>query len=135
MKKPLPKQASGFVSSGQPISQPEPIFAALIGDKIAYSVLRPADFAFFQRFLIAAAILARAAALILRRAFLTGLAADFPLTFAHRAFWAAAILALAAALILRRLPGAAEPAVLPSRPASFFCSDSILCLMPAARRS
>ena len=103
MKKPLPKQASGFVSSGQPISQPEPIFAALIGDKIAYSVLRPAAFAFFQRALAAAAIFALAAALILRRAFLPGLAAGFrPLTFAHRAFWAAAILALAAALILRR---------------------------------
>jgi len=56
--------------------------------------------AFFQRALAAAAIFALVAALILRLAFLTGVAADFrPLTFAHRALAAAAIFRLPAALI------------------------------------
>jgi hypothetical protein len=63
--------------------------------------------AFFQRDLAAAEILARAAALILRRAVFTGFAADFrPLTFAQRAFWAAAIFRRPAALIF--LFGAAQ---------------------------
>ena len=102
----------------------------------SYSVFFPAALAFFQRALAAAAIFALAAALILRLAFLTGLAADFrPLTFAHRAFCAAAIFRLPAALIFRRLRGAAAPAVLPNSRASSFCSDSILCLMSAARRN
>jgi hypothetical protein len=80
--------------------------------------------------------LALAAALILRRAFFTGFAADFrPLTFAHRALAAAAIFRLLAALIFRRLRGAAAPAVPANSPASFFCNVSILCLMPAARRN
>jgi len=107
-----------------------------MGFIIRYNVFLPAALAFFQRALAAAAIFALAAALILRLAFLTGFAADFrPLTFAHRALAAAAILCLPAALIFRRLRGAAAPAVLPNSRDNAFCSDSILCLMPAARRN
>jgi hypothetical protein len=103
---------------------------------VPYSVFFPAALAFFHRALAAAAIFALAATLILRRAFLTGFVADFRLlTFAHRAFCAAAIFRLPAALIFRRLRGAAASSVLPNNRASFFCSDSILCLMLAARRN
>src|SRR5208282_2678047 len=103
---------------------------------IRYNVFLPAALAFFQRALAAAAIFALAAALILRLAFLTGFAADFrPLTFAHRALAAAAIFRLPAADILRRLRGEAAPSVLTNSRASAFCSDSILCLIPAARRN
>ena len=103
---------------------------------IPYSLFLPSALAFAQRALAAAAIFARAAALILRRAFLTGSAADFrPLIFAHRALAAAAIFRLPAALIFRRLRGAAAPSVLPNSRVNCFCNDSILCLILAARRS
>ena len=56
-------------------------------DCLGYSEFFPAALAFFQRALAAAAIFARPDALILRRAFFTGFAADFrPLTLAHLAF-------------------------------------------------
>lgn len=95
--------------------------------------------AVFQRALAAAAILALAAALILRLAFLIGFASVFcPLTFAHRARAAAAILALPAALILRFFFGATAvmdfveaPKIRPSS----FSSDWILSFMLAARRN
>ena len=95
--------------------------------------------AVFQRALAAAEILALAAALILRLAFLTGFAADSrPLTLAHRARAAAAILALPAALILRFFFGATAvmdfveaPKIRPSS----FSSDWILSFMLAARRN
>jgi hypothetical protein len=95
--------------------------------------------AFFHRALAAAAIFARATALILRLAFFTGFATDFrPFTFAHRAFCAAAIFALPAALILRLFFGAPAatgfieaPKIRPSS----FSSDWILSFMLAARRN
>jgi hypothetical protein len=101
-----------------------------------YSVFFPVALAFFQRALAAAVIFARAVALILRLAFLTGFVADFrPLTFAHLALCAAAILRLPAALIFRRLRGTSASAVLLNSRASLFCNDSILYLILAARRN
>jgi hypothetical protein len=74
---------------------------------IGYNLFLPAAFTFFHLAFAKAEILALAAALILRLAFLTGFVTDFrPLTFAHLAFCAAAILALPAALIFPRLLGA-----------------------------
>ena len=137
MKKPLPTRASGFVLFGQTNhSTGNYFFTILINDTAAYRKFFPVALAFFQRALAAAASFVRAAALILRRAFLPGLAADFrPLTFAHRARCAAAILRLPAVLIFRCLRGAAAPMVPPNSRASLFCNDSILCLMLAARRN
>ena len=102
-----------------------------------YRVFLPAALAFFQRALAAAAIFALAAALILRRACLTGLPADFrPLTVAHRALAAAAILARPAALIFRLFFDAELP--WPGAPTiwlSFFSREAIRSLIPAARRN
>jgi len=59
-------------------------------------------------------------------------------TFAHRAFCAAAIFFLAAALIFRLFfgtPGAAASLGEPKIVLSFFSSDWIFSLMPAARRN
>ena len=107
-----------------------------IGFIIRYSFFLPAALAFAHRALAMVANFLRTDALILRLAFLTGFAPVFrPLTFAHRARAAAAILRLAAALILRRLWGAAAPAVPANNRENSFCSDSILCLMRAARRN
>jgi len=93
--------------------------------------------AFFHRALADAAIFALAAALILRRAFLTGFVADFrPLTFAHRALAAAAIFRLAAALIFRRFLGTRlVGAGAPSIRLSFFSNAAIWYLILAARRN
>jgi hypothetical protein len=89
-----------------------------------------------QRFFAEADILALAAALIVRLAFLTGFADGFvPLIFAHRAFCAAAILALPAALIFRLRFGSASATGLDGEPKSLpirFSSDSILSFMLAA---
>jgi hypothetical protein len=112
---------------------------ALKAEPFSYNFDLPAALALAHRFFAAADILALAAALILRLAFLTGFAEeDFPLTFAHRAFCAAMILALPAALIFRLFFGAAgatgfeaEPRNVPIR----FCSDSILSFKSATRRS
>lgn len=64
-----------------------------------FSDVLPRALALAQRAFAAAAIFARAAALILRTAFL-GVFADCPFCLAHLALCAAAILARAAALIL-----------------------------------
>lgn len=99
-----------------------------------YSFDLPAALAFAQRFLAAAEIFALAAALISRLAFLTGFAADFrPFIFAHLARCAAAIFRLPAVLIFRRLGGEVALSGLANSRESCFCSDSILCLMLAAR--
>ena len=67
--------------------------------KSVYSDVLPAALTLAQRALAAAAILARAAALILRFFFVAGLAVGLVfLSFAQRAFCAAAIFARAAAL-------------------------------------
>jgi len=94
-----------------------------------YSDFRPAALALAQRALAAAAIFARAAALILRRVVLRPF--PFPFTLAQRALCAAAILARALALIVR-LPfpdPAAPPKIFPSS----FSSESICSLIAAAR--
>ena len=92
--------------------------------------------AFAQRAFANADILALAAALIFRLAFLTGFADGFvPFTFAHLALAAAAIFALPAALIFRLFFGLASETGLDGEPKSLpirFSSDSILSFMLAA---
>lgn len=102
-----------------------------------YSFVLPAALAFFQRSFAAAAILARPAALIFRRAFFAGFTVVFvPLTLAHLARAAAAILARPAALIFRFLAvpastGLAAPRIRPSS----LCSEAILSWRLAALRN
>lgn len=81
-----------------------------------YNDVLPCLFAFAQRARAAAAILALAAALILRRPFL-GAFAGSPFCFAHLALCAAAILARAAALIFRVPPLGDVPPDAPGEPA------------------
>ncbi|MGC9943363.1 MAG: hypothetical protein ABSE48_16170, partial [Verrucomicrobiota bacterium] len=107
----------------------------------------PAALTAAQRFLAAAAIFARAAALILdflaaglAATFTAGLAAPAlaALIFAQRNFWAALILAMPAALIfffagLATALVAGAVVASPVIPASSVCSASIWSLIAAAR--
>lgn len=110
-------------------------FADTIICKSNYKVFFPAAFALAQRAFAAAAILALAAALIVRLTILlaAGVAMDFIFLFAHRAFCAAAIASLPAALMRFFLRGAfaaagEEPRAADNSP----FNSSILSTMSAA---
>jgi hypothetical protein len=115
----------------QPISRD-----ASFTEKSNYKVFLPAAFALAQRAFAAAAILALAAALIVRLTILLapGFASDLTFPFAHRAFCAAAIASLPAALMRFFLRGAFALTGEELRAAdnSFF-NSSIFSTMPAAR--
>ena len=102
-----------------------------------YSFVLPAALAFFQRSFAAAAILARAAALICRLAFFAGFTAALaPLPLAHLARAAAAIRARPAALILCFLAGPASTGLAAPRIlASSLWSVAILSWILAALRN
>src|SRR5580693_574773 len=103
-----------------------------------YSAFLPAALTLAQRARALAAILARAAALILRFLALAGLAPPLAaLTFAQRAFWAAMMRARPAALIRDFLRGVATGSE--AAPLTYFASSAssaeIFSIRAAACRS
>jgi hypothetical protein len=106
----------------------------------SYNRFLPAALVFFHLALAAAAIFARAAALILRRilAGLEAVGAVVPFTFAHRARWAAAILALAAADMCRFFgafaAGGPEVSSWPPAIEAIWVSKDSICSLRATMR-
>ena len=114
---------------------------------VAYSLVLPARLALAQRAFASNEILALAALLMVRLAFLTGFTGNVstgscvPFSFAHRARCAAAIFAFTAALLFRFIFGSAEAAGVagvvedPTTWPSSCSSASIWSFKSAARRS